>query len=244
MASPVKLYQKEMYDNLGLFATWLPGSSVGIGDVGILEFGRFIKLTSLRELGIPQGSRRIGSKQNMNYTAAVERSVAATAQAGVALDVADTSVHLRFTRQGGYVFEAIGMLNIELTQRTILADQIVAAHERSKWSKEWLLIDSICTAESATIIVSEESGSEMVLKAHAALQAGMTTLADPSVKLSISSSKGRIVQIVSQSNVTPLYSCAKLHVPFLGDPSLRASRGSSTEFGALANIEIDYLLAS
>jgi len=53
MASPVKLYQQEMHSNLGFFATWLPASILELGDFGVLEAGRFRKMGSLKELGIP-----------------------------------------------------------------------------------------------------------------------------------------------------------------------------------------------
>jgi hypothetical protein len=52
MASPVKLYQQEMHSNLGFFANWLPGDPIEVGDVGVLESGRFRRVVSLEDLGI------------------------------------------------------------------------------------------------------------------------------------------------------------------------------------------------
>ena len=41
MASPVKRYQQEMHNNLGFFATWLPSTAIALGDIGVLQSGRF-----------------------------------------------------------------------------------------------------------------------------------------------------------------------------------------------------------
>jgi len=37
MSSPVKLYLKEMHNNVGYFATWLPANTVKLGDFGVVE---------------------------------------------------------------------------------------------------------------------------------------------------------------------------------------------------------------
>ena len=34
MVSPVQRYQREMHDNIGFFATWLPGDLLELGDIG------------------------------------------------------------------------------------------------------------------------------------------------------------------------------------------------------------------
>jgi hypothetical protein len=52
MASPVRRYQQEMHENIGFFATWLPGDLLELGDIGILVNGSFRKLSSLWALGI------------------------------------------------------------------------------------------------------------------------------------------------------------------------------------------------
>ena len=38
---PVRTYREEMHGNLGFFASWLPADPVDVGDIGVLEGGRF-----------------------------------------------------------------------------------------------------------------------------------------------------------------------------------------------------------
>jgi hypothetical protein len=100
------------------------------------------------------------------------------------------------------------MTQVEVADRLTLASSLLQAHEAGRWQKEWLLIDALYRAESATILVSEDSSSEVILKASAAtLQTGLLPLADPKLGLGIASSSGKIIHIIAANNLCPLYSC-------------------------------------
>ena len=225
MASPVKLYQQEMHRNVGFFATWLPSASLELGDFGILEGGRFRRIGSLKELGISHAAIREGTPQNMSYSASAERKIAASAEASTAAPIAKAELSIQFTRQGGYVFEAAGIRNIEIADRMALARQILAAYGKNQWRKEWLAVDALYTAASATIIVSEDSSAEIVLKANSNVPLGSLPLADPKLGLAVSASSGKIVHLVAESELKPLYSCLKVSDPLIGQPSVVPVRG-------------------
>lgn len=245
MASPVKLYQQEMHRNLGFFATWLPASVLELGDFGVLEGGRFRMIGSLRELGIPHAEVREGTPQNMSYSASADKKVGGSAGASTAVPVAKAELSIRFTGQGGYIFEAVGIRNIEIADRMALANRILAVYERDRWRKEWLVVDSIYRAASATIIVSEDSSSEIVLKASGNIPLGSLPLADPQLGLMVSSSSGKIVHVVAQSDLSPLYSCLKVKDPFLRLPSVGPVRGlNQSAAQALRRLGIEELLVS
>jgi hypothetical protein len=249
MASPVKLYQQEMHRNVGFFATWLPASILELGDFGVLEAGRFRKIGSLKEIGITDVEVREGTPENMSYSASAERKAGASTEASAAVPVAKAELSIRFTRQGGYVFEAAGMRNVEIANRMALANRILAVYEQDRWRKEWLVVDSIYRAASATIIVSEDGSSEIVLKASGNIPLGSLPLADPQLGLSVSSSSGKVVHVVAQSGLSPLYSCLKVRDPLIGlpwvGPSLAPVRGLDDKAAqALTRLGIEELLAS
>ncbi len=231
MASPVKLYQKEMHNNLGFFATWLPSVAIALGDIGVLEGGRFRRVASLKELGIGESDVREGTAENVSYSASARRSDKISAGAGTAVPLASGELSIAFTSEGGYVFEAIKMTQVEIADRLMLASSLLKAYEDGRWQKEWLLIDALYRAESATILVSEDSSSEIVLKANAAaLPTGLLPLADPKLGLGIASSSGKIVHIVAASNLHPLYSCVKVRDPLLyGKPTVVPVRGRADQ---------------
>jgi len=244
MASPVRLYQHEMHNNLGFFATWLPANTIELGDFGVLEAGRFRRVDSLRELGIPQAAVREGTPENLSYSSSAERKFAAAIEANIPAPP-KAELAIRFTRQGGYVFEAVGIRNVEIADRMALADCILGFYQQGRWRREWLLVDAVCRAATATIIVSEDSSSEIVLNASGNIPLGSLPLADPKLGLSVSSTSGKLVHVVAQNDVSPLYSCLKVRDPLIGSASVAPVRGLKEKAGQLlTRLGIEDLLQS
>lgn len=245
MGSPVKLYQQEMHNNLGFFATWLPVSILNLGDYGVLENGRFRKAGTLKELGIAHSEESEGAPQDMSYSASAQRRAVASAGAGTAVPIAKAELSIRFDQQGGYVFEALGMRHVEIADRMALADRILRVYEEGGWRKEWLVVDALYKAASATIIVSEDSSSEIVFSASGQIPLGSLPLADPKIGLSVYSSSGKIVHWVAKSDLSPLYSCLKVDSSWFGrgTPTMAPVRGMG-EGQPLTRLGIKELLDS
>jgi hypothetical protein len=234
MASPVKLYQREMHRNMGFFATWLPSNAIELGDIGVLDGGRFRRVGSLKELGISPLEVREGTTENVSYSASAKRTDGGSVGARTAVPLASAELSIQFTSEGGYVFEAIAMRQMEIANRLALAATLLKAYEKGQWEAEWLLVDALYNAGSATILVSEDTTSEIVLKANAAvLPLGSLPLADPKLGLAVASSSGKIVHVVAANNVRPLYSCVKVRNPLLfGKPSVVPVRGLGDQNGS------------
>jgi hypothetical protein len=245
MASPVKLYQQEMHNNVGFFATWLPSSVLELGDIGVLEAGRFRRVGALSELGVPAGGVRDGAPENMSYSAWAERKAGVSAEASADVPIAKAELSIQFTRQGGYVFEAIAIRHVEISDRMALAIAILGLYGQGLWQKEWLLVDAVYKADSATIIVSEDAASSIVLNASGHMPIGSLPLADTKAGLSVSSVSGKIVHIVAQRGLSPMYSCLKVQDPLFGSPSLSPVRGmQANPVDAFARCSIEDLLES
>jgi hypothetical protein len=140
-----------------------------------------------------------------------------------------------------------GLLQSQLSRRPDQQLLLRAVHQEGRWQKEWLLIDALYRAESATILVSEDTSSEIVLKASAAaLPSGLLPLADPKLGFGIASSSGKIVHIVAANNLYPLYSCVRVRDPLLfGKPSVVPVRGRADQkANPLGRPGIDDLLNS
>jgi len=108
-------------------------------------------------------------------------------------------------------------------------------------------VDTIYSAGSATILVSEDTTSEIILKASAAaIPLGSLPLADPKLGLTVTSSNGKIVHIVAANNLRPLYSCLKVRDPLLfGKPTVVPVRGRSEQnVSALGRPDISDLVDS
>jgi len=226
MSSPVKLYHQEMHKNVGYFATWLPTSPIELGDIGVLEEGRFRRVASLKELGIQLGAIREGTPENMSYSASAKIGGNVSTAAGTPLPAA-AELAIQFMSRGGFVFESLGMQNVEIADRMALAESVLKSYEKGHWQKNWLLVEALYRAESATIIVSEESASEIVLKATSSMPLGSIPLADPKLGLTVSSSHGKLVHIMAKDNLHPLYSCVRVRDSVLfGGKSVAPVRGA------------------
>jgi hypothetical protein len=245
MSSPVKLYQKEMHDNLGFFPTWLPGDSIEIGDAGVLERGRFRKMTSLAELGIAGDIEKAASKQDVQYTSTQGTKITASAGAD-AMTVARAEIAVDFSREGAFVFHASRLRPQHLKNRAAVGQELLKAYEKGKWEKDWLLVESLHSAERVTIIVSEDSSAGLVLVASAKTPLTSISLSDPKVGLEIASTRGKIVHIVGGTGLHPLYSCIRVKDPLFGAPSVQPVRGIAAAASEVtfARPGIDELLES
>ncbi len=99
----------------------------------------------------------------------------------------------------------------------------------------------------AKIIVSQDRSAGLVLSAQSELPIPSTALADPKVDLSVSATRGKIVQILAAENLKPLYSCLRVKDPIIGRPRVTAVLGKKKPGESLecfARPGIDELLDS
>jgi hypothetical protein len=226
MASPVRLYQREIHANMGYFATWLPGDPIAIGDAGVLLDGRFRKMSSLKDLGISFDIEEAGTGQDVQYTSTKGTTVTVIGGAMVPA-VAQGEINVEFSQTGAFVFHATGLRLRQFRNRTAVAKSVVSAYEANHWNREWLLIEAVHTADRATIIVSEDGNAGITLTATVnGTQLG-ASLADPKVGLTAKAVHGRLIQILGQSTVWPLYSCLKIKYPLFGKTIMGPVRGES-----------------
>lgn len=215
-----------MHDNLGFFATWLPGDQIEVGDVGVIEGGRFRRETSLEELGIARVVAVGKASQDVQYTSTQGSKIATTG--GAAADVARAEISIEFSREGAFVFHASGLRPHRLENRGAVAGEVVRLFGASKWMPEWFLVEAIYIAGCATIIVSEDKSASLVLVADAGVPIPGVSLADPKVGLTASATRGRIVRILGGKDLHPLYSCLQLKIPILGGPTVKPVRGPAS----------------
>ena len=249
MSSPVKLYQQELHKNIGYFATWLPGAALELGDVGVFQAGQFHKVASLAELGIPAAAGVAGTPQTLDYSSTESTKIDTGAGAAVPAAV-KAEVSVKFDRQGSFVFQALGVRSVQLADKVATSARIVDAFARGAWQKDWLVVDSLYVADSATIIVAEDESAEIVLKASSTLPlaALSLSLADPSLGLTVSAMRGKLVYVIAASGLRPLYSCLRLRkLPFI-DPKVVPVRGAADPNAPatdrFAHASIDELLES
>jgi hypothetical protein len=215
-----------------------------VGDVGRLEGGRFRRSSSLAELGIEATAEPSPGGQPVEYTSSEGTKVEVGGRAAVAA-LAEAQVRVSFSRMSAFLFHASMLRPLRLGNPAAVASDVLAAYDEGRWEKDWLLVEALDEAEIATILVSQDSTSEVLLSANVSELLASVSLADPSISFGVTSSRGQLVKIIHAERVRPLYSCMRVRDPLIGAPSLRPLRGSraGTE-AAFARPGIDELLNS
>jgi len=224
MASPVKIYQMEMYNNVGFFATWLPGDHIEVGAVGVMKNGGFRQEATLIDLGIKFKQSEEGSPQPLKYTSSKGTTVESSAGARISAVTAD--IKIDFSSEGAFLFDALNVRQVRIVNRFDVTADIIKLYEEGRWHKEWYVIESLHVADSATIIVSQDQSAGIVIAASSELPIPSTTLADPRIDLSVKSSRGKLFQIIAGRNLRPLYACLRLKDGLFNAPKVVPVRGT------------------
>ncbi len=245
MASPVKIYQKEMHNNVGFFATWFPGDHIELGAVGVMKNGRFRQEATLKDLGIKYKQSDEGSPQPLKYISSKGTTIESSAGANVPAVTAEITID--FSSVGAFLFDALNVRQVRVKNRFDVTADILELYQEGKWHKEWYVIESLHIADSATIIVSHDQAASIVMAASSQLPILSTTLADPRIDLSVKSSRGKLFQVIAKRDLRPLYACLRLKDGLFKAPKVVPVRGTvsrETSTMMFARPSIDELLES
>jgi hypothetical protein len=232
-----------MHYNLGFYATWFPGDPIEIGDVGELINGRFRRLSTLTDLGIKYAKSEAGGPHNIQYTSAKGTKVSTGASARAA-GIAAMEINIEFSADGAFVFHATGLQAARLQQLPTIGESVLAAYKNGRWRREWLLVEAVHSAECATIIVSQDNTASIVLAGEASGPVAISSLADPKAKLNVSSSRGKLVHVVGERGLSPLYSCLRVGHSFFSEPALAPARGEARQSIEFERASLNDLLDS
>jgi hypothetical protein len=234
----VRTYQEEMHNSVGFFATWLPGDILDLGDVGELKDGQFRKRASLKDLGIEHKLSSRGPAQDLEVTS--KGGVEVVVEGGIAGAVLPVTalIKVEFKHRGAFVFNATDVRKQVLEHSEDMAKAILDAHKANKWKRNWCIVDSVHLAGCATVLIAENRLAGVTFEASTELPLGNLPLANPNVKLKITSSRGKLVQVLGARDLRPLYSCIKLDRKWWAGPELAKVRGSGPSESPFTRLDI------
>lgn len=206
-------YTRELHDQLKYRGTWLPSTPVQLGSVGVLREGVLDIVTSLDRLGISYEEEvEALSDGSLDYRSESSVSVAvktagSTSAAFSVLAGAEAGIAITFGGAAGVVLEMRGVRVERIRDKRLLAedllDAVLAEDDENRWLKEWCVVTDVVKAESATVLVSQESGGHLELRANGAV--APASLAAVDAGFTVAHEKGVGVRIVAASGLTPLY---------------------------------------
>lgn len=243
MTNPVAAYQAEMHRTIGFFATWLPSDPMALGDLGILQDGKFRRLSSLKELKIAFTEESGEAVQNIQCMSKNGTKVSTSVGAKVA-GLVKTNISVDFAADSAFLFHASGVRARRVANPRQISLDIVNCYKRGDWDKRWLLVEACHEADYATVLISQDKSTSVELEAELDGPLPSTFLADPKLGLKISSTNGKVIHVVGQRELTPLYSCLRVQPHIFGDPTVEPARGRGDQRTELERVGIQELLDS
>jgi hypothetical protein len=210
MKSPVKQYTNELYRKFNYYATWMPGTPMELGTVGIMDGKEFVKKSHLRNFGIAFETEEDPSKDDLDYTSDSGVTFAPKASgtipsAGSVLTQADAGFTVDFSREKAILFKVKGARYVSISDQEKLGRDIARLKKEGKWKKEYVVIVELVMADSATILISGSANSKIELKANANIGATKLDIADASLQLGIAVAKSMSTKIIAEQGLTPLF---------------------------------------
>ena len=221
MAKIHKLYSKEIYKNLKYRTTWLPGSPINLGAVGLIEDGIFRPITTLDNLGMSFDEVIDTDKDTFNYTSSSGVSITFKA-AGETNDkfsyVSDASAGamIEFSRSGAVVLQLGDVAIHRIADQPKLYKELLRAvvlGDEDKWQRNWVAITEVVQTGSGTIVISDSDNSKLELKASGSV--APASLVDVSGNFSVASESQISTKIIAKSGLSPLYRGVRIKKKFL-----------------------------
>lgn len=220
----LRAYLSAFHDSLGFLGTWLPNQRIAVGDVGTLKDGVFRRVTSLEQLEIPFKLLRGRALGDLEHSSGAGVSFGAGAGAsgtptpGIQ---ANGRASMKFEKSGGFYIRARGCAEELVADGKTLADAILERFQDGAWEKDWVVIDRVVRAESATIVVCAQAGGSLELSAAATT--GPFDLADAKLGIQAASWSGEMTRFVAEAGLIPLYQVRRVRAPWFGEPSLEST---------------------
>ena len=229
MASPKNQYTKEMYDQFGYFATWMPNVRLKLGDVGVFRKHELSSFTTLEQLGIKyrirRGHRRATYEYRSKGTVSVEPKGAGEAPIEASmLTTAEAGVVIKFSRPNAIYFHLDNALIDVISDQDDVGKEILNRYSLGDWSEDYAVVTEVITAESSIVLISSANDGRVVFKTEVALKQAELELGGAMVGLSLATFRGIQTQVIGEEGLTPLFRARKVkrRFPVIGSKTFRS----------------------
>lgn len=210
MKGPQEQYTDEMKKKFGFLATWLPGTPLILGDIGILNDNVFTHVAFLEDFNIQFVTRVDTTGDDIEYSSTGAVSVATkmsgtVAPQGSTFGDIDAGFIVEFANENSVFFKANEIKTNLIENTAKLGDEILKLYHEGKWNKHWVVITELVAAKTATILISNTTNAKIELKASANVEAKKLDIADAKFDFGTTFSKGMNTKIIAQSGLTPLF---------------------------------------
>lgn len=245
MNSAQKQYTNELKKKFGYYATWNPGVPLSLGDIGIMKKNVFTRIGGLEDFNINFEIRPDLTKSPLEHS--TQGSVIITTKlSGTAapldssLTELDAGIIVEFKKENSTYFKAINTTTPSIKNTIELGERIIELYKEGKWNKDWMIITELVEAESATIIISNNSNSKIELKANGNIGAMNIDIADAGFQFSPQFTRGLDTNIISAEGLTPLFKIMGIKTSWFTPPSFKANSVGGMDFITPSNAKNEF----
>jgi hypothetical protein len=248
-------YTEEIKKHVDYSATWLPNTIVHLGDVGRLvapagagilkKKYEFTYETTLKKLGIDFDTEVSATNMDWDYSSANSVSINAKASGqaaipGSSLTPADAGFTIKFSRDKAIVFRLLKCTATRISDLTALKNTILSLHNQQKWEDDMVVVTEVVKANSATIIISNSSDSQIDLAAKGNAKVGTFDLADVDANFQIVTKKNIATDFIATGGLTPLFKGIGILSTLLRGPGIADVLSPSTGKPEIGVGRVDY----
>jgi hypothetical protein len=239
-------YAKEIHDQFGYLATWLPTANIEVGDVGIVQDGILEKRGNLKDYGIKFSSHEDRQTGNIEYASSDAVTIEVTAAgagpgkalAGASL-AARASVAVSFQRANAVLFQASKCHTISISNLSTATGLILDQYRAGKWPKDLVVVTEVVVSGAVTVLISSGAGAHIKLSARADLDAGEAKLANADAGFTVDSSSAIGTHIIAQRGATPLFKAGGIKTSFWREPEFKKKAADEIEFAPLTLADLE-----
>ncbi|HXO26760.1 MAG TPA: hypothetical protein VOA80_05420 [Thermoanaerobaculia bacterium] len=204
-------YTQEILRELKLYAAWVPGVPLKLGDYGLLEGSTFYPAGNLADLDVSFKPRKDPNEKRVFYLSEgsqqAQIGAGASAQAGP-LANAKAALKVSFNRAHAVLFNAAGVTYESMANAGDLQGQLLPLLQRRIWNPRHAVITELTRSGSTTVVISSGSNGGCVLEAEADVPG--VDLADVSAKFAIKNQQNIGYGVAAASGMTPLFGLSRL----------------------------------
>lgn len=218
-----KQYLEELYNNFGYYAIWTPDTIIRIGDVGILISNKFIRETTLSNLGVSFNIISDETKHDLNYSSKGSVTITqklhneTTDKANI-ISKNESDFIIEFNKKYAILLKSSNVNTIEIDDQDALKNEIFRLYKDGIWKKRWTVVTELKEAESTTIIISDSANGKIEIVAKNSLPDIYPSLTNQEIGLTVINSNGINTEFIAKKNLTPFFKLKGLKTSlFKGD---------------------------
>src|SRR5690606_13093943 len=218
-----KLYSREVKRNFKvLFANWLPGSPIELGDYGIMRGDIFVPMGKLKndfpefagdviqtELDPTSDHKEFKSGDGIEVRFSPKGSITA---GGAPL--AKASLEVAFSRENSVFFDAAECRTTRIANKARLGEIVKSLMAQDRWNRKFCVVTEVVQAGRTTIAISSGRDSSISFEADSpAIQ--NINLADAGIGFSVARERDIGYKLNAPNGLSILIGLCKMKSPFL-----------------------------